>query len=281
MPEMPRGWQWDETLYLGSAPYYARGRLPYAPGLADELARVLALDGSGRLIDVGCGPGVLTLSLASLFEEAVGVDPDQGMLAEAARRASAAGIDNARWVNARAEELPAGLGTFRVATFGQSFHWMDRPRVATSIFALLEPGGAFVQVADVKGVHALHGDLPYPSPPYAAIQALIQRYLGPVRRAGQGVLRYGTPDDEAAVLDRAGFAAPERLRVPAGRVLVRAADDVVAWVYGHSGSAPHLFGNRRDTFERDLRRVLHDASPSSQFAEQSPDTEVIVWRKPR
>ncbi|MFF3145823.1 SAM-dependent methyltransferase, partial [Streptomyces sp. NPDC057927] len=58
------GWEWDDTLFSGTAPYYRRGRLPYAPGLADVLAEVLRLDGRGRLIDVGCGPGTLALSLA-------------------------------------------------------------------------------------------------------------------------------------------------------------------------------------------------------------------------
>jgi SAM-dependent methyltransferase len=279
---MPRGWQWDETLYHGSAPFYGRGRLPYAPELADRLATALSPDGHGRLIDVGCGPGVLALTLADLFAEAIGVDPDPGMLAEAERRAAAAGLSNLRWVRARAEELPARLGAFQVATFGQSFHWMDRPRVAALIFCLLEPGGAFVQVADVKEDRAATGQgLPDPEPPYAAIGDLVRRYLGPIPRAGQGLLRHGTPDGEAAVLEAAGFAAPERLRVPDARTLKRTADDVVAWVYSRAGSAPHLFGNRGDAFETDLRQLLRDASPSGQFAEQPPDTEVIIWHTPR
>jgi SAM-dependent methyltransferase len=279
---MPEGWQWDETLYLGSAAYYMRGRLPYAPGLADRLAGALSLDGHGRLVDVGCGPGVLALRLAHLFEEVVGVDPDGGMLAEAERRAAAAGIGHARWVRARAEELPAGLGSFRVATFGQSFHWMDRDRVAATVLDMLEPGGAFVHVSDVKEPPAAPGDgLPYPSPPYEAIGELVRRYLGSVPRAGQGLLRYGTPDGEAVVLRGAGFIDFERLRVPAGDPLVRTTDDLVAWAYSRSGSAPHLFGDRGEAFEGDLRRLLHDASPADRFAEQPPETEVFVWRKPR
>ena len=279
---MPEGWQWDETLYLGSAPYYVRGRPPYAPGLADRLAAALPLDGHGRLLDVGCGPGVLALALAPRVDEAVGVDPDEGMLAEAARRAAAAGIANVRWVQARGEDLPAGLGTFRVATFGQSFHWMDRARVAATILAMLEPGGAFVHVSDVKEAPAAADDgLPYPRPPTDAIRELVRQYLGPVRRAGRGLLPHGTPGDEAAVLSGAGFAGPERLRVPAGGVLIRPADDVVAAVYSRSDSAPHLFGDRGDAFETDLRQLLHGASPSGLFAEQPPDTEVFVWRKPR
>ncbi|MEA2524611.1 MAG: hypothetical protein QOF73_1838 [Thermomicrobiales bacterium] len=277
---MPNGWQWDQTLYLGSAPYYVSGRLPYAAGLAERLATVLSLDGRGRLIDVGCGPGVLALLLAHLFEEVVGVDPDVGMLAEAERRANAAGVGNVRWIQARAEELPFGLGSFRVATFGQSFHWMDRPRVAAVIFDMLEPGGAFVQVADIKEEPKPMGNgSPYPSPPYDAIQVLARCYLGPVQRAGQGVLLYGTPDDEAVVLREAGFGEPERVRVPAGEAITRTADDVVAWVFSRAVSAPHLFGERREEFETELRAFLVGASPSGLFAEQPPDTEAIVWRK--
>jgi SAM-dependent methyltransferase len=279
---MPGGWEWDETLYLGSAPYYARGRLPYAPRLAERLARALALDGRGRLIDIGCGPGVVTLQLADHFEEAVGGDPDLGMLAQARRRALEAGVGNVRWVRARGEDLPAGLGMFRVVTFAQSFHWMDRDRVARIVCGVLEPGGAVVQVSDVKDVpEAPPDDLPFPVPPYDAIRELVRRYLGPVRRAGQGLLPHGTPSDEAAVLSGAGFRGRERLKVPAEGLLVRPVGDIVAWVYSLSGSAPHLFGDRLAAFEGDLRRLLGEAPPSGLFAEQPPDTEVFVWRTPR
>jgi ubiquinone/menaquinone biosynthesis C-methylase UbiE len=278
---LPKGWQWDETLYQGSAAYYVRGRLPYAAALPDRLTTVLSLDGRGRLIDVGCGPGVLALTLAQLFSEVVGVDPDVGMLAEAERRAGVAGIVNVRWLRARAEELSPELGTFRVATFGQSFHWMDRPRVAAIMRDLLEPGGAFVQVADVKEPpRKVEPNPTLPSPPYDAIQALIQRYLGPVRRAGQGVLLYGTPGDEASVLSEAGYGEPERVRVPAGELLVRTADDLVAWMFSLAGSAPHLFGDRLAEFESELRVLLDEASSANLFAEPQPDTEVFVWRRP-
>jgi len=39
-----------------------------------------AWTGHGRLLDVGCGPGSLTLLLAPLFDQAVGLDPDPDML---------------------------------------------------------------------------------------------------------------------------------------------------------------------------------------------------------
>ncbi|MFJ9025332.1 class I SAM-dependent methyltransferase [Streptomyces sp. NPDC102259] len=277
---MAAGWEWDETLFAGTAAHYRRGRLPYAPGLADVLAEALRLDGRGRLVDVGCGPGILALTLAHLFSEVVGVDPDREMIAEARREAAEGGVaGKARWVRARAEELPADLGEFTVATFGQSFHWMDRELVAATTRDMLRPGGALVHISDLKSETLTVDGLPHPAAPGAAIEELIRHYLGPVRRAGRGVLPQGTPDGEAAVLARAGFTGPQRHVAPGGQPLERTADDVVAGVFSMSFSAPHLFGTRRDDFEADLRRLLRDASASERFSERRPSTEVFVWRK--
>jgi SAM-dependent methyltransferase len=274
-------WEWDETLFAGTAAYYERGRLPYAPGLVPLLAEVLRADGHGRLLDVGCGPGTITVPLADLFHEAVGVDPDPGMIAEAERRATAAGLaDKTRWARIRAEDLPAGLGMFTVAAFAQSFHWMDRDRVAQTVRDMLRPGGALIHLSDLKTETRTTEGLPYPAAPYEDIAALVKRYLGPVRRAGRGLLPHGTPGNEAAVLVRAGFLGPERHVVPAGQALRRTADDIVAWTFSLSYSAPHLFGPRHEAFETDLRRLLDRVSPTGHFSERAPSTEVFVWRRP-
>jgi SAM-dependent methyltransferase len=283
---MPEGWQWDSSLFRGSAAFYGRGRLPYAPGFAGTLAGFLGWDGRGRLLDVGCGPGTVLLGLAHYFTEAVGVDPDGDMLAEARRQAGLRGVTNARWVTARAEELPAGLGEFRAVAFGNSFHWTDRARVAASVLAMLEPGGAFVHLSDLKdpsGESVPPGRPPEPSPPappYTDIAALKLRHLGPLRRAGRGTLPPDTPGREDLVLAAAGFHDFTRLVVPAGQVVERGADDIVAWVFSLSSSAPHLFGDRLQEFERDLRALLRRTSPDGRFAECLPATEIMTWRKP-
>ena len=113
------------------------------------------------------------------------------MLAEAALLAAAEGIPQVTWVRERAEALPAGLGLFRVITFGASFHWMDRPRVARAVRTMLTPGGAAVQV-DAPGyrpgallMETGHGCLRYPPPPDEAMEDLRRRYLGPDRRIWQ------------------------------------------------------------------------------------------------
>ena len=279
---MPDGWQWDSTLFLGSAAHYERGRLPYAPGFAETLADALGLDGRGRLLDVGCGPGIVTLALAHLFSDAVGLDPDRDMLLMAERQAARRGVTNVRWVRARAEDLPAGLGGFRAVVFAQSFHWTDRERVAATVLDMLEPGGVFIHMSDLKNPPPLPEPLPHPDPPLTGIEELVRRHLGPVRRAGQGTLPHGTPGREDLVLAGAGFEDFQRhVVVPSERVAVRGADDIVAWVFSLSGSAPHLFGDRLEDFERELRALLRQASPDGVFAERLPPTEIMTWRSPR
>ena len=254
-------WEWDPTLFEGTAPHYRRGRLPYAPAIADVLTHALGLDGTGRLLDVGCGPGIVAELLADRVAQIVGVDPDPGMLAEADR----CGLPHATWVQLRAEELPAGLGTFRVITFGASFHWMDRPKVAAAVRGMLDPGGAVVQVGTWNV-------LPLPE----VVDELRVRYLGPDRRAGQSI-RNTSPDGEDAVFQAAGFPPMEEHVVPDGREVERDVDDVVANVLSMSGTAPHLFGDRLDAFVDELRAAL---TPHAPFRTRLGDNAVRIWRRP-
>jgi SAM-dependent methyltransferase len=270
---------YDPTLYRGSAPYYARGRAPYSRELGPTLAAALALDGSGRLLDCGCGPGIVAIELAARFSEVVALDPDTEMLAEGARRAADAAAGNIRWVCALAEDLPRlDLGTFRLVTFGQSFQWTDRERVAEAVYDLLEPGGALALIVPDQGLVRPEG-LSHPPVPDEAIRALIDRYLGPRRRAGQG---FSTrhPDRFEDALSRTRFGRPEIFRCPGRRDIVQDADAVVAGCFSTSYAAPHLFGDRRAAFEGDLRALLADHSRSGLFWNWPGDTEVLLSRKP-
>jgi len=266
---------WDPTLYQGSAAYYAVGRMPYPAEVATVLRDALGLDGSGRLLDVGCGPGPVTRLLAPLFEAAVGLDPDPDMLAEAARRTTDARVT---WHRARAEDLPDGSGTFRVVTFAQSFHWMDRPLVARTVRSMIEPGGAWVHVGATTHAGVEDDDpLPRPRVPHAAIRELIAKYLGPVRRAGQRTLPEGTADREEDVMVAAGYGGPRRLTAGGGEIVPRSTDQVVAAVFSLSFAAPHLFGERRHAFEGELRELLREVSPEGVFAERTRDVELVIW----
>lgn len=277
---MPAGWEWDETLYQGSAAYYRRGRLPYPASLRERFAGATELRGAPRLIDVGCGPGIVAVALAPLFTEVVGVDPDPDMLGEAARLAAESGVTNARWVRLQAEDLPAGLGLFRYATFAQSFHWMDRDRVARVVFNMLEAGGAFVHVNTVVADPPSSPSLPFPTPPEREIDHLVRAYLGEARRAGRGVLAHGSPSGESLVLARAGYRPVRVVPVPGRQVLERDVEDIVAQVFSVSGSAPHLFGADLAAFEADLRQLLEQASDHGRFSQWLGDIQLDIYERP-
>ena len=276
---MSHPWHWDDTLYRGSAAYYGVGRLPYPPAVADAVTETFALDGTQRVLDVGCGPGSLTLLLAARVAFAVGVDADPDMIAAAAASADRAGVTNVEWRLMRAEDLPADLGRFALVTFAQSFHWFDQAAVASAVRGMLEPGGACVHLqATTHRGDASDDALDHPRPPHEQIDALIRSYLGPARRAGRGLRAVRTPEDEQDALRHAGFIGPTRIEIDTVRVVTRSADDVVAATFSLSGSTPHLFGTQVARFEADLRALLHDAAPDDTFGERTRPIALDVWR---
>lgn len=271
---------YDPTIYLGTAAHYARGRPPYSRALTVVLAGAVGLDGSGRLLDVGCGPGIITLELADRFEEAVGLDPDAEMLAVARARAVAAGHRNARWVQAVAEDIPVlDLGTFRLATFGQSFHWTRREEVAELIYDRLEPGGAIALIAPRVEGRPVPAGPDLPPIPHAEIRAVIARYLGDRRRAGQG-FSTPPPDRFEDALGRTRFGTPEILFAPGRPDIVQDVDLVLSNYHSMSYCAPHLFGDRLDAFDDDVRAILAATSPTGRFRDWPGDTEIVLARKP-
>lgn len=269
---------YDPALYRGAAAYYRRGRPPYSPALESFLTERLDLDGTRRLLDAGCGPGVLTVRLAPLFDEVVALDPDLDMLAEGRRAAESLGIGNISWVQAVAEDLPdVAPGPYRLVTFGQSFHWTDEQRVAETVFDLLEPNGALALI-----VHTVDGRPEPPSAgpaiPHAAIKELVQKYLGSTKRAGDGFAPTRNHRFED-VLVRTRFGAPDSVLLPGVPNLIRDSESVVAGYFSFAWCAPHLFGDRVEDFAAELRALLKTRSPDGKFWDWPGDTEVVLARK--
>jgi SAM-dependent methyltransferase len=271
--------RYDPSSYEGAAAHYRHGRPAYSPRLEAFLTAELGLDGSGRLLDVGCGPGILTVRLARLFEGAVGLDPDPAMIAEgrrAARERDTAGIT---WVQARAEDLPAAApGPYRLVTFGQSFYWTDEVRVAEAVYDMLEPGGALVLVGHHAGGRSVPLSPGPPRIPHDEIEELVRKYLGPARRAGQGT----TPAQALSPRDALAstrFGAPRVIFAPGIPDLTRDTESVVSGYFSMSWAAPHLFGDRAEQFADEVRELLRQRSPDGVFWDWPGDTEVMLARK--
>jgi SAM-dependent methyltransferase len=273
---------YDPTIYRGAATHYRSGRPPYSAELEAVLTREAGLDGTGRLLDAGCGPGILTVRLAHLFDQVIGLDPDAGMLAEAARAATEHGVTNIEWVQGLAEDLPgAAPGPYRLVTFGQSLHWAaDEHAVAESVYDMLEPGGVLALVT-----HSAAGRVRPPGPgappiPHDEIRALVQKYLGSTRRAGQGSAPVRTHRFED-VLVRTRFGAPAEVYAPGIANWLRDSESVLSGYFSMSWCAPHLFGDRADAFAAEVRALLASKSPGGMFWDWPGDTAIILSRKPR
>jgi ubiquinone/menaquinone biosynthesis C-methylase UbiE len=103
----------------------------------------------GRLIDVACGPGVVTAALAPNAASVVAFDATVEMLAKAKARCAKAGVNNVEFKTGDAENLPFADGEFDGAvTRAALHHFADPQRAISEMFRVLRPGGVAV-IADV------------------------------------------------------------------------------------------------------------------------------------
>src|SRR5215475_14000159 len=162
-----------ERKYQGAAGYYSRYRPPYPPTLVSVLRESFGLDGRGRLLDLGCGPGSVAIPIAHLFESVVAMDPQPDMLLEGRAIATRAGIENIEWIRGSSENLSFSRGAFRLVTMGESFHRMDQRRTLEALYDLIEAQG---------GVAIMGRGWPLPLPPMtpwrSMVSKIVREYLG-------------------------------------------------------------------------------------------------------
>jgi hypothetical protein len=110
------------------------------------------------------------------------------------------------------------------------------------------------------------------------IEAIVKKYLGPTKRAGQGPapIRGHRFED---VLVRTRFGTPVSIFAPGIPDLLRDSESVLSGYFSMSSSAPHLFGHRVEEFAADVRELLRSRSPEGVFWDWPGDTEVILARK--
>jgi SAM-dependent methyltransferase len=270
------------VLYRGCAAHYLRGRPPYSDLLGETLTRELGLDGHGTLIDVGCGPGVLAVQLASLFDHVIGIDPDPDMLAEAQTHALVNGHSGIEWRMGRAEDIASlRLPEARLVTFGQSFHWTERELVAAAVYDLLAPGGALVAIThdiEARPEPVQNSHVADPPIPDAEVQEIIAGYLGADFRAGRGV-RWQPSDRYEDALARTRFGHARTVHAPGREDLTRDADGVISGYLSMSYAAPHLFGDRLDRFVSDMRSLLATRTTTGRFRDWPGDTAIVIATK--
>jgi SAM-dependent methyltransferase len=128
--------------YAEAGWYYAEYRDRVSAEFIEALARHLGWSTGDRILDLGAGPGQLSLLIAPLAAEVMAIEPEPDMLREGQKRAQAAGIDNVKFISGSSDDLPAlraSLGLFRAALMGQSFHWMvEKDCVLQDLSAMID-----------------------------------------------------------------------------------------------------------------------------------------------
>ncbi|MFX0544436.1 methyltransferase domain-containing protein [Roseovarius sp. S1116L3] len=142
-----------------SEPLYDKGHISFlemlwgegylSPGGPEEVARVLeGLDLSGkRVLDIGCGSGAITLSLARDHgaTHVTGIDVEDDVAAAARARIAAAGAGGAVTIDKVVPgPFPYEDGAFDVVFSKDSIiHIPDKDALAREAFRVLAPGGWF------------------------------------------------------------------------------------------------------------------------------------------
>jgi SAM-dependent methyltransferase len=180
--------RWDAADYAANA--------AFVPALGEPVVALLAPCAGERILDVGCGDGVLTGRLVVAGAEVVGVDASPEMIAAA----RAKGLD-AYVADAQALGFD---GEFDAAFSNAALHWMlDGAAVAASVFRALKPGGRFVGEMGGEGNVATI---------WAAVRAELAR-RGHVTRP-QDTHWYPAVDAFTTVYAAAGFVEIEAELIP-------------------------------------------------------------------
>ena len=109
----------------------------------------------GNLLDVACGPGVVTAALAPMAKSIVAFDATQEMLEKARARCAKAGLANVSFWQGNAEGLPFRDAQFDgVVTRLAVHHFAEPQRALGEMFRVLRPGGTAVIVDVVSSEDA-------------------------------------------------------------------------------------------------------------------------------
>ncbi|HUC53877.1 MAG TPA: class I SAM-dependent methyltransferase [Candidatus Cybelea sp.] len=192
---------WDPERYARNARFVS--------DLAAAVVELLAAKPGERILDLGCGDGVLTAKLAAMGSSLVGVDGSAAQVA-AARKL---GLD-ARVING---ERLSFDGEFDAVFSNAALHWMRNPvAVISGVWRALRPNGRFV--AEFGG--------------FGCVAKIKKALVGALNRRGMDgeaavPWYFPTVEEYSLLLDKAGFSISTIALIPRPTPLP---GDVTGWL---------------------------------------------------
>jgi SAM-dependent methyltransferase len=258
---------YDPRRFRSTVPYYWRYRLPYPDSLIARVTQIVGLDPGDRVMDLGCGPGLLAIPFARAGMDVVAVDPEPEMLEAARSAAREAGV-RLDLREGSSFDLPADARPYKLVVMGRAFHWMDGSLTLSALNQRVSFGGALAffdddhprtvenswrfalrDIADKFGRSQSHHIVQAKSREFRSRHALLM---------------------ESAFCHLEGTSAFVRRQI--------ATDEVVGLAFSLSTTSPERLGERTQAFEDELRRALAEISPEGRFTEIAELSALIAKR---
>jgi ubiquinone/menaquinone biosynthesis C-methylase UbiE len=247
-------------LYQGTADYYARYRVPYPVLLIDDLVTRAALSGTGRLLDLACGPGRVTFALCDHFADVLAIDQEEESVRYAQSLAAERGVSHVRWRSGRVEDLNVA-NQYELITVGDAFHRLDRRRIATLATEWIQPEG---HIALLWTSMPWSGSAPWQK---AALDLIVHwmQVTGSRENIPSNLAETLIETPNLTVLAEAGldvigtyeFATPHSWSL----------ESLAGFAYSTSILSRSALGNHVEAFERDLQDRLLSIQADGNFEE--------------
>ena len=244
--------------FASTVPFYTRCREPYPPAFFSRVAERLSLRRDMRLLDAGCGPGLLAIGFSPYVGSCVGLDPDPGMIRAARAAANDAGV-LVRLIEGRLEELRESVGTFDLVTIGRALHWMNREETLRVLNRVVEAGGAIISCGSK-----------------AEANPWLEAYED-VRSAWAS-----EQDGRCYRIDHDAWFVGSQFRIVDG-IMVRhhhrvTIADLIGRALSKSNTSPEALGDRRQPFEDALTGVLEPFAANGFLDEEIVSLATVIRR---
>lgn len=255
------------NLYKGAAQYYELHRTKYPSSLFSTLEQLFQLDGRGRLLDLGCGPGTVAIPMSSRFEEVVAVDADPEMVEVCQEQANLDGRHNIICSHKRSDEIDETFGKFRLVTIARAFHWMNRPAVLQDSYNLLTDDGGIAIVSTDEDPR--RGTTDWEN----VAVGVVKKWLG----SSYPEESYGHPSvPHETIVANSMFSSHATHQLAFEQVWT--ISSYIGYLYSTSFCLRDSLGERARDFEEDLKQKLLSIEPSGQFS-QTVGVSLLVASK--
>lgn len=262
---------YGKDLFEGTARYYSQYRPIYPASLIRYLIGKFSLDGTGHMLDLGCGTGQLAFRFTDWFEGIVGIDTEPEMILEATRLSKEHRVKNMEFFNGSLDKFKRSSDkTFRFVIIAKAFHWMDREKELETLYELVSDGGGIAIIDNYSPEKEI---LPWQN----KVNEVVKQWYGNERRAGNTTYSHPTISHQEIVAN-SKFSL-ENYQLPTYEQLWTL-ESIIGNIYSTSYGAKRFLRDNIESFESHLKEELLSIEKTGVFKEQI-NTTVIFGIKNR